>query len=212
MSAFLDSVNLEVDLDRSQGWREGVSILTISNQYHPRITPIVGFLEMPSIAPRPSLLSLRKTLPPIFNLPSTSTGNNVPKSLHKTRRTWITNTHRIDQPVRVLECAHTDKYGRGVLKGIKMRARDVKSFDKAGGVEGALVGLFHVADIGSDAMVYLPSSPINYPDRQLSQSPNNFTPFGKQLRADLFTRLHGLRDPSAPSANSVFSLGMGTRR
>ncbi|KAG7553524.1 hypothetical protein FFLO_03031 [Filobasidium floriforme] len=139
---------------------------------------------MPSIAPRPSLLSLRKTLPPILNLPSTSTGNNVPKSLHKTRRTWITNTHRIDQPVRVLECAHRDKYGRGVLKGIKMRARDVKSFDKAGGVEGAL----------------------------LSQSPNNFTPFGKQLRADLFTRLHGLRDPSAPSTNSVFSLGMGTRR
>ena len=96
---------------------------------------------MPSIAPRPSLLSLRKTLPPILNLPSTSTGNNVPKSLHKTRRTWITNTHRIDQPVRVLECAHKDKYGRGVLRGVKMRARDVKSFDKAGGVEGALVSV-----------------------------------------------------------------------
>lgn len=96
---------------------------------------------MPTISPRPNLLSLRRTLPPILNLPPTSTGNNVPKSLHKTRRTWITNTHRIDQPVTVLaaDCAHKDKYGRGVLRGVKMRARDLKSFDKAGGVEGALV-------------------------------------------------------------------------
>jgi ribosomal protein L28 len=134
-------VNLEVELDLLQGWRGCFHQPATSNRYHFHIISIVVSFEMPSIAPRPSLLSLRKTLPPILNLPSTSTGNNVPKSLHKTRRTWITNTHRIDQPVRVLECAHRDKYGRGVLKGIKMRARDVKSFDKAGGVEGALVGL-----------------------------------------------------------------------
>lgn len=144
MSAFLDSVNLKVDPDRCDFMRS--SPRRFPSAQLVASTPLKShanrlFFKMPTIAPRPSLLSLRKTLPPILNLPSTSTGNNVPKSLHKTRRTWITNTHRIDQPVRVLECAHRDKYGRGVLRGIKMRARDVKSFDKAGGVEGALVGL-----------------------------------------------------------------------
>ena len=112
---------------------------------------------MPARAPRPSILSLRKTLPPILNLPPTSTGNNVPKSLHKTRRTWLTNTHRIDQPLVLLSSAHKDKYGRHVLKGLKMRARDVRSFDKAGGVEGALV---------SQVSTYLPC--LVYPSLEVA--------------------------------------------
>lgn len=95
----------------------------------------------PQSAPLPSLQSLRRTFPPVLILPSTSTGNNKPKSMHKTRRTWETNTQRIDQPIRILDVQGKDKWGRSVLRGVKMRMRDMRSFEKAGGIEGAIVRL-----------------------------------------------------------------------
>jgi ribosomal protein L28 len=105
--------------------------------------------------PRINLLSLRPSFPPILTLPSTSTGNNVPKSLHKTHRTWKPNVHRRDVDLRVVRTARAGaapeegeqgkegkegKEGNGfVLKGVKMDMRSLRTFKKAGGVEGCLV-------------------------------------------------------------------------
>jgi ribosomal protein L28 len=109
--------------------------------------------------PRINLLSLRPSFPPILTLPSTSTGNNVPKSLHKTRRTWKANVHRRDVEMRVVPTARAtatagtaregereEEQGKEgmervgfVLKGVKMDMRTLRTFKKAGGVEGCLV-------------------------------------------------------------------------
>ncbi len=155
-------------------------------------TPYSVFAPHPyTMPPKPHLniLSARQTFPPVLILPARSTGNNVPKSLHKTRRTWQPNVHRMDQVVRVLETAHTDKRtGQGVLKGVKMRIHDLRSYRKAGGLEGCLVG-----GAGGCGDALLPLTAQRGP-RQLSRPSKHFTDFGKQLRADLFKRLIALRD------------------
>lgn len=105
----------------------------------------------------------RPTNPSILPIPSTKTGNNVPKSLHKTRRTWRANTTRFDLPSPVLFGASNlilaeEKEGLGVsstslsltnkegrlpeIKGVKMQTRRIKDVDKAGGLEGMLVSGF----------------------------------------------------------------------
>ncbi|RXK41180.1 hypothetical protein M231_01585 [Tremella mesenterica] len=48
---------------------------------------------------------IRPTNPPILPIPSRRAGNNVPKSLHKTRRGWKPNTTRADWPISLLETA-----------------------------------------------------------------------------------------------------------
>jgi hypothetical protein len=47
----------------------------------------------------------------------------------------------------VLESAHKDRFGRSVMKGVKMRIKDLRSFDKAGGVEGTLVSIFSLSKL-----------------------------------------------------------------
>jgi large subunit ribosomal protein L28 len=91
------------------------------------------------MAARVNIQSLRKTFPAILDLPSVTTGNNVPKSYHKTRRTWHPNVQRIDQPLRVLDTANKTRQGGSVLKGVKMTMRHLRTFEKSGGVEGTLV-------------------------------------------------------------------------
>lgn len=96
----------------------------------------------------------RPTNPAILHIPPRTTGNNVPKSLHKTRRTWAPNTTRADWAVSIpaafkpdaVQLAHGGesssapaKRGEHVLKGVKMQMRRRKDVEKAGGIEGLLV-------------------------------------------------------------------------
>ena len=105
---------------------------------------------------------LRPSNPAILPIPSRTTGNNVPKSLHKTRRTWRPNTSRVDWRVgsaahaafggetaapvlgsssspEVLERQRVLREGRSVVRGVKMQMRRRKDVEKAGGLEGLLV-------------------------------------------------------------------------
>lgn len=88
----------------------------------------------------PSLTSSRMTFPPILPIPAKSTGNNVPKSLHKTRRVWKANVSRFDLPLDAELLGRETP--RGMLKGVKMTMKGLKEVEKAGGVEGLLVRSF----------------------------------------------------------------------
>lgn len=107
----------------------------------PRLTVNSSIIRRNTMAARVNIQSLRKTFPAILDLPSVSTGNNVPKSYHKTRRTWHPNVHRVDQPLRVLETANKTRQGGSVLKGVKMSMRHLRTLEKSGGVEGTLVSV-----------------------------------------------------------------------
>ena len=85
-----------------------------------------------------SLLT-RPTNPAILTISRRTTGNNVPKSLHKTRRTWKPNVTRMDWPLHLLAPAERSELAK--LRGVKMQIRDVRGVEKAGGVEGVLVSL-----------------------------------------------------------------------
>jgi large subunit ribosomal protein L28 len=58
-------------------------------------------------------------------------GNNVPKSKHKTRRTWMPNI----QPKRLFSEA------LGETIKVKVTARALKTIDKYGGIDGYLLGM-----------------------------------------------------------------------
>lgn len=95
--------------------------------------------------------------PPILPIPGVRAGNNVPHSLHKTRRMWKPNTARFTWPVNVVAGALTsvmtarasldanpsanvprrDLYPR--LNRVKMTRQQSKEVLKAGGLEGMLV-------------------------------------------------------------------------
>ncbi|WOO81271.1 uncharacterized protein LOC62_03G004800 [Vanrija pseudolonga] len=121
----------------------------------------------------------RVSNPAIIAIPAPLTGNNVPFSLKKTRRNWKPNTKRASFPVTLLGDAQERTWraydealetGRTKVKlpqlqGVRINARDIRSVQKAGGVEGML----------------------------LSRPSKHFTSFGRQLRNDLFNQLHGLR-------------------
>jgi large subunit ribosomal protein L28 len=97
----------------------------------------------------------RRTNPAILPIPSRTSGNNVPKSLHKTRRTWHPNTARVDWAVSLPAAfraegdvlaqasgstgASSGGEKRVVMKGVKMQIRRRKDVEKAGGIEGLLV-------------------------------------------------------------------------
>ncbi|KAL7418469.1 hypothetical protein Q5752_006927 [Cryptotrichosporon argae] len=129
-----------------------------------------------------SSLLRRVTSPPILPIPTRKSGNNVPHSLHKTRRTWRPNIGRYNFPVNLLGGADavaaagasaaagwgvaSGRARRPEIKGVKMRAREVRDVDKAGGLEGLL----------------------------LSRPSKHFTAHGRALRHALFTRLLEERD------------------
>lgn len=101
----------------------------------------------------------KPTNPAILPIPPRTTGNNVPKSLHKTRRFWRPNVTRSDWPVSIPAAfvprseALAFEYGessssssavvasgkRLAVKGVKMQMRRRKDVEKAGGIEGLLV-------------------------------------------------------------------------
>ncbi|EKD03507.1 hypothetical protein A1Q2_02225 [Trichosporon asahii var. asahii CBS 8904] len=114
--------------------------------------------------------------PAILPLPAQQSGNNKPFSLKKTRRNWKPNVHIMNMPVNILGGAPTiaqnlanlneSKFVRGPhLKRVKLAARDKKTVDKAGGVEGLLLSL--------------PASKL--------------TPYGQLLRTELFRELHSIK-------------------
>lgn len=97
----------------------------------------------------------RETNPAIVPIPAPQTGNNVPFSLKKTRRDWKPNTKRTSFPVTFLADARERTYqayeeayetGRPKVKlpqlqGVEINARDIRSVQKAGGIEGMLVSV-----------------------------------------------------------------------
>lgn len=98
----------------------------------------------------PRKLLTKRAHAAIMPLPIQQSGNNKPFSLKKTRRNWKPNVHIMNMPVNVLGGAPTiaqnlanlneGKFVRGPhLKRVKLAARDKKTVDKAGGVEGLLV-------------------------------------------------------------------------
>jgi large subunit ribosomal protein L28 len=127
------------------------SITTTRNDayiYNPQPAHTYTRITMSTSIPR--ILS-RGTNPAILPIPSRTTGNNVPKSLHKTRRTWQPNVGRFDLPISALASGSTLRSpimttttGRMVAKspeirGVKMQSRRIKDVEKAGGIEGVLV-------------------------------------------------------------------------
>lgn len=102
--------------------------------------------------PRPALPRLTNTA--ILPIAPRTFGNNVPKSLHKTRRSWWPNVTRANLTVNVLDglplrasikgkerevIGSAASAGPQALRGVKIAVRDLKDVDKAGGVEGLLV-------------------------------------------------------------------------
>ncbi|CAK9781288.1 hypothetical protein CC85DRAFT_275408 [Cutaneotrichosporon oleaginosum] len=131
------------------------------------------------------------TNPPILPIPAVRAGNNVPHSMHKTRRVWKPNTARFTWPVNVIAGAlETAKAARETLDAnpaakvherdlyprlnkVKMTRQQSKEVLKAGGIEGLL----------------------------LSRPSKHFTPQGRALRNELFEKLHELqRTLAAPPA------------
>lgn len=132
------------------------------------------------------------THPAILPIAPRTFGNNVPKSLHKTRRSWWPNVTRANLTVTVLDGSPMGPTLKGkereivgavprtqALRGVKIAVRDLKDVDKAGGVEGLLV-----------CLSYLCYTKAKYLSSQLSRPAKDFTPFGQKLRAELFKRLH----------------------
>lgn len=104
--------------------------------------------------PRPPLSRL--TNPAILPISPRTFGNNVPKSLHKTRRSWWPNVTRANLTVNILDGLPIVMSVKGkekevvgsassvgaqaqAIRGVKIAVRDLKDVDKAGGVEGLLV-------------------------------------------------------------------------
>lgn len=103
----------------------------------------------------------RPTNPAILPIPPRTTGFNVPKSLHKTRRYWHPNVTRTDFHLTVPGAFVADRTplpaggessssasGLGVstsssIRGVKLQMRRRKDVEKAGGIEGLLVRINH---------------------------------------------------------------------
>lgn len=90
--------------------------------------------------------------PAVIPIPMRASGNNVPHSMTKTRRTWKPNASKFDLPVNVLGGAaflpipespsgSTRRARFPELKNVKLAVRDIKTLDKNGGLEGLLVSV-----------------------------------------------------------------------
>lgn len=95
--------------------------------------------------------------PSILPIPGVRGGNNVPHSMHKTRRMWKPNTTRYTLPVNIVGGAHerrdlahkalaedpeaiaNPKYMWPQFNKVKLTQRQLKTVLKAGGLEGMLV-------------------------------------------------------------------------
>ncbi|WWC93730.1 hypothetical protein V866_000566 [Kwoniella sp. B9012] len=120
--------------------------------------------------PNLSTLLTRRSNPSIIPISPTRSGNNKPKSLQKTKRTFKPNITRVDWPINLL--AETEGASAGVndilprLRGVKMQIRKIRDVEKAGGLEGLL----------------------------LSRRSKDLTPFGAYLRSQVFTQLHRIKE------------------
>ena len=77
-----------------------------------------------------------------------------------------------------------------MLRGVRMQTRRIKDVEKAGGLEGLLVRTV--------------PCPRGYADGfQLSRPSKHFTPFGRELRAAVFDKLHRLRMAGLPPVESA---------
>ncbi|WWC71628.1 uncharacterized protein I206_105586 [Kwoniella pini CBS 10737] len=116
--------------------------------------------------PNLSTLLSRRSNPSILPISPTRAGNNKPKSLQKTKRTFKPNVTRVDWPINLLsETVGTDKDVLPKLRGVKMQMRRVRDVEKAGGSEGLL----------------------------LSRASKDLTPFGAYLRSQVFNQLHRIK-------------------
>ncbi|WVW85674.1 hypothetical protein I302_107712 [Kwoniella bestiolae CBS 10118] len=116
--------------------------------------------------PNLTTLLTRRSNPSIIPISPTRAGNNKPKSLQKTKRTFKPNITRVDWPVNLLS---EESAAEGVLprlRGVKMQVRRVRDVEKAGGMEGLL----------------------------LSRRSKDLTPFGAYLRSQVFTQLHRIKE------------------
>lgn len=81
----------------------------------------------------------------IIPIPITRSGNNKPKSLQKTKRTFKPNLTHVDWPVTVLggpvPIDRTKEQSLPKLEGILMQVKKIRDVEKAGGIEGLLVGI-----------------------------------------------------------------------
>lgn len=81
----------------------------------------------------------------IIPIPITRSGNNKPKSLQKTKRTFKPNLTHVDWPVTVLggpvTIDRTKEQSLPKLEGILMQVKKIRDVEKAGGIEGLLVGI-----------------------------------------------------------------------
>ncbi|WVF72722.1 hypothetical protein IAT40_007540 [Kwoniella sp. CBS 6097] len=119
-------------------------------------------------------LLARRSNPAIIPIAPTRSGNNKPKSLQKTKRTFKPNLTRVDWPVTLLggpvplasEVGVGEEVVLPKLRGVKMQMRAVRDVEKAGGIEGLL----------------------------LSRRSKDLTPYGAYLRSQVFTNLHRIKE------------------
>ncbi|WVQ99928.1 hypothetical protein IAU59_007071 [Kwoniella sp. CBS 9459] len=117
-------------------------------------------------------LLARRSNPSIIPIAPTRSGNNKPKSLQKTKRTFKPNLTRVDWPVTLLggPVPLVGEAGEEVvlpkLRGVKMQMRAVRDVEKAGGIEGLL----------------------------LSRRSKDLTPYGAYLRSQVFANLHRIKE------------------
>ncbi|KAK8854835.1 hypothetical protein IAR55_003574 [Kwoniella newhampshirensis] len=115
-------------------------------------------------------LLARRSNPSILPISPTRSGNNKPKSLQKTKRTFKPNLTRVDWPVTLLGgLVPLEREASGSalpkLRGVKMQMRRIRDVEKAGGIEGLL----------------------------LSRRSKDLTPFGAALRSRVFEHLHQIK-------------------
>lgn len=101
----------------------------------------------------------KATNPPVLPIPRVRAGNNVPHSMHKTRRLWKPNTTRYTLPVNIVggaldrrvsahqklaadpEAKVSPKDLHPQFNKVKLTQRQLKAVLKSGGLEGMLVSL-----------------------------------------------------------------------
>ncbi|WWC90763.1 uncharacterized protein L201_005700 [Kwoniella dendrophila CBS 6074] len=140
----------------------------------------------------PNLTNLlsRRTNPAIIPISPTRSGNNKPKSLQKTKRTFKPNVTRVDWPINLLsESTLGNLNNPGTLlpklRGVKMQMRKIRDVEKAGGIEGLL----------------------------LSRPAKHLTPLGGYLRSQVFNQLHRIRidlEAEKSAREAALSLEDGT--
>ncbi|WWD19017.1 hypothetical protein CI109_103474 [Kwoniella shandongensis] len=131
-------------------------------------------------------LLARRSNPAILPISPTRSGNNKPKSLQKTKRTFKPNLTRVDWPVTLLGgLVPLEREASGSalpkLRGVKMQMRRIRDVEKAGGIEGLL----------------------------LSRRSKDLTPFGAALRSRVFDHLHQIKADLKAERAMIREEGLG---